>query len=479
MLAEFALALYVSYLAVATVFLVLENRSPQSTFAWLFLMVLAPGIGPVVYVLFGRGSSAFSHRKALRRQLGRSSLAKELAQVREAQEQVRDALSESDIAIYRRLPQLLWNSAEAPVTLGNRVEILQNGSEKYPRLLEDLRGARHLVHMEYYEWADDGLTREVLAILRERVRAGVKVRALYDAVGSFSMLTRGYVRDLRAAGVDVHPCSPIWRLHTISYRNHRKLVIIDGEIGYTGGLNLTDKHRTGPEGFSGWRDTHVRVCGDAVSSLQYTFALQWFNTTGELLADPALYPRGRQAGDVPIQVVNSGPDSQYSVIRQQYLAMISMARDHVYLQSPFCVLDETVLQVLCATAMSGVRVWVMIAPRGGEGPLAYRAGMTYARDLARAGVRVLLYQGAYFHCKTIAVDSVACSIGSANMDIRSFTINYETNLVIYDRETTRKLESAFLADIRQSQPFTAEAYERLPASRRLGDSVMRLFSPLL
>jgi cardiolipin synthase A/B len=476
---ELSWALYVSYLAAATVFLVLENRSPQSTFAWLFLMVLAPGVGPVVYFLFGRGSNAFSHRKALRRQLGRSGLSRALAALRDAQQEAWSTLSDSDIEIYRRLPQLLWNSSEAPVTMGNTVEILQNASEKYPRLLEDLRRAQRVIHMEYYEWADDALTREVLAILRERVAAGVTVRALYDPVGSFSMLSWQYLRELRAAGVQVHPYSPIWRLHTISYRNHRKLVIIDSEVGYTGGLNLTDKHLTGPAGFTGWRDTHARVTGDAVASLQYTFAVQWFNTTGELLGEPELYPRGRQPGTVPIQVVNSGPDSQYSVIRQLYLAMISMARDHVYVQSPFCVLDESVLQVLCAAAMSGVRVWVMIAPRGGEGPLAYRAGMTYARDLARAGVRVLLYEGAYFHCKTIAVDSVVCSIGSANMDIRSFTINYETNLVIYDRDTTKKLEAAFLADIRQSVPFTAEAYDRLPVYKRLGDSVMRLFSPLL
>lgn len=476
---ELSWALYVLYMVAATVFLALENRSPQSTFAWLFLMALAPGVGPIVYFLFGRGSNAFSHRKALRRQLGRTGLSKELEQVREAQEEARHELSDSDIEIYRRLPQLLWRSTEAPLTMGNHLDILQNASEKYPRLLDDLRHARTLIHLEYYEWADDSLTREVLVILRERIAAGVTVRALYDPVGSFSMLTRGYVRALREAGVQVHPYSPLWHLHTISYRNHRKLAIIDSEIGYTGGLNLTDKHLTGPAGFSGWRDTHARVTGDAVAMLQWTFALQWFNTTGELLADSALYPRGRRPGTVAIQVVNSGPDSRYSVIRQQYLSMIAMAHDHVYLQSPFCVLDESVLQVLCAAAMSGVRVWVMIAPRGGEGPFAYRAGMTYARDLAQAGVRVLLYQGAYFHCKTIAVDSVVCSIGSANMDIRSFTINYETNLVIYDRETTRRLESAFLADIRQCQPFMADAYDRLPAYKRLGDSVMRLFSPLL
>ena len=482
MLSDLSWALFVTYglyVGVATVFLVLENRSPQSTLAWLFFMVLAPGVGPVVYLLVGRGANAFSHRKALRRQLARTGLAKDFAQLRGAQGAAQHELSGSDIEIYRRLPRLLWTSAEAPLTMGNDLVILQNASEKYPRLLEDLRSARHHIYLEYYEWADDGLMREILGVLRDRVAAGVTVRALYDPVGSYSMLTRGYVRALSEAGVEVHPYSPIWQMHTISYRNHRKLVIIDGQIGYTGGLNLTVKHLTGPPGFSGWRDTHARLTGDAVAMLQWTFALQWFNTTGQLLTDSALYVRGRRPGGVPIQVVNSGPDSQFSVIRQQYIAMVSMARDHVYLQSPFCVLDESVLQVLYAAAMSGIRVWVMIAPRGGEGRLAYRAGMTYARDLARAGVRVLLYQGAYFHCKTIAVDSVVCSIGSANMDIRSFSINYETNLVIYDRDTTRRLESAFLADIRQCQPFTAEAYMRLPAYTRLGDSLMRLFSPVL
>jgi len=479
MFPELSWSVLAVYVTVATAFLVLENRTPQSTFAWLFLMVLLPGIGPVVYVMFGRGSEAFSHRHALRRQLARTGLRREIAALRDAQHDVRETLADSENDIYRRLPQLLWASTEAPLTLGNTVEILQNASQKYPRLLEELRRATRVIHMEYYEWADDRLTREVLEILTERIAAGVVVRALYDPVGSWSHLTWDYVRAMRAAGVQMHPYSPTWRLHTISYRNHRKIVIIDAAIGYAGGLNLTDKHLTGPEGFTGWRDTHARVTGDVVAVLQWTFALQWFNTTGELLADAELYPRGSQPGNVPIQLVNSGPDSQYRVIRQQYLAMIAMARDHVYIQSPFCVLDESVLQVLCASAMSGVRVWVMIAPRGGEGPLAYRAGMTYARDLSRAGVRVLLYKGAYFHPKTIAVDSVVCSIGSANMDIRSFTINYETNLVIYDRVVTRQLESAFLADIRQCQPFTAESYARLPLYKRFGDSMMRLVSPLL
>jgi cardiolipin synthase len=271
----------------------------------------------------------------------------------------------------------------------------------------------------------------------------------------------------------------VWNLHTISYRNHRKIAVIDGRIGYAGGLNLTEKHLTGPKGFNGWRDTHVRLEGDAVAVLQSVFATQWLNATGEALADPGFYPGLDRRGQVFVQVVSSGPDSQFRTIRQLYIAMIALAKEHVYIQSPFCVLDESLAEVLKAAALSGVDVRLMIAPAGAEGQLAYRAGMTYARDLARAGVTVLLYKGAYFHAKTIAVDSCACSIGSANMDVRSFAINYETNLVFYDGRVTRELEDDFLADVRRCETFSAERYDQRPFHARLGDSVMRLFSPLL
>jgi cardiolipin synthase A/B len=243
---------------------------------------------------------------------------------------------------------------------------------------------------------------------------------------------------------------------------------------------MTEKHLTGPKGFTGWRDTHSRVTGQAVTILQSVFATMWTNATGENLLTERYFPEVAAGdGGVPIQVVSAGPDSRWETIRQAYLAMIAHAHEHVFLQSPFLILDTSVAEAMKTAALAGLDVRVMIAPGGGEVSPAYRAGMTYAEDLARAGVQVLLYHGEYFHSKTVCVDSRICSIGSANIDIRSFSINYETNLVIYDAAVTRELESDFEADSRHCTPFSAEEYRTRAVSSRLVDSVMRLGSPLL
>jgi cardiolipin synthase A/B len=336
------------------------------------------------------------------------------------------------------------------------------------------------VHLLYYEWASDAFTTELGQLLAEKVQQGVQVRILYDPVGSFWMLSGRYVRGLRHAGIRMHPFSPLHHLHTLSFRNHRKIAIIDGRIGYSGGLNITGMHLTGPSGFTGWRDTHARVTGEAVPVLQSVFATMWHNTTGENLFEEQFFPEpDARRGHVPIQVVSAGPDSRWEAIRQSYLAMIALARHHVYLQSPFLILDTSVAEAMKTAALAGLDVRVMIAPGGAEFSPAYRAGRTYAADMARAGVKVLLFQGAYFHAKTVCVDSMLSSIGSANMDIRSFSINYETNLVIYDEAVTRELEADFEADEKQCVAFSAEEYAAQHRTARFIDSTLRLCSPLL
>lgn len=468
------------YALLTAVFLVRENRSPQSTFAWLFLMLVFPIGGLVVYTLFGRSWKAFSRQNQLRTLMEGTSLADRRTALLERQPGILEALSKSGVGDYGRLGHLLWASARAPITLVNQLTILQNASEKYPRLLEDMRAATESIHLVYYEWASDSFTEEVRRVLAEKVASGVEVRILYDPVGSLMMLSGEYVRRMRKAGIQMHPYSPLYLLHTISYRCHRKIAVIDGRIGYSGGLNMTETHLTGPQGFSGWRDTHARVSGEAAVTLQTVFLTMWFNTTGENLFEERYFPKLEgDSASLPIQVVSAGPDSQWKVIRQSYMAMIALARRHVYLQSPFLIVDAGVADVMKAAALSGIDVWVMIAPRGGEGQLAYRAGRTYARDLAEAGVRVLLYQGAYFHAKTVCVDSIICSIGSANMDPRSFSINYETNLVVYDQTVTRELEADFRADMQNCVDFSVAEYDEQPAMTRLLDSMMRLCSPLL
>ena len=473
-------ALLVTLYAIAVaVFLILENRSPQSTFAWLFLLILVPLGGIAIYALFGRGRHAFSRARVLRSLVEGSTLAGRSAALLEAQPAKLEALAERH-GEYARIATMLWATARSPLTFGNEVEVLQDATQKYPRLLEDIRAAKGCIHLLYYEWASDTFTEDLALLLEEKVRQGVRVRILYDPIGSWTMLSWSYVWAMRRRGVRMQPFSRWYQLHTLSYRNHRKIAVIDGRIGYSGGLNMTEKHLTGPKGFTGWRDTHARVEGEAVPILQTVFATMWHNTTGENLFDDDHFPEVQgSTRDLPIQVVSAGPDSKWEAIRQSYLAMIAVAEYHVYLQSPFLILDNSLAEVMKTAALAGIDVRLMIAPRGGELSPAYRAGMTYAADMARAGVKVLLYQGAYFHSKTVCVDSAVCSIGSANMDIRSFSINYETNLVIYDPDVTRELEQDFAADMEHCVEFSADEYEARNSASRFIDSTARLCSPLL
>jgi len=469
-----------AYALSVAVFLILENRSPQSTFAWLLLLLLFPLGGVVIYMMFGRNRHAFSRERKLTKLMEGTSLADRTGRVIAEQPAKVAALAETR-ADYGRLASLLWASAESPLTMGNHVEILQDAREKYPRLLSDIRDASQSIHLLYYEWASDRFTEGVGQLLAEKVKQGVDVRILYDPVGSFTMLRRRYVRTLLGAGVRMFPFAPLWQLHTLSYRNHRKVAVIDGRIGYSGGLNMTETHLKGPKGFTGWRDTHARISGEAVQILQTVFATMWHNTTGEnLFTESLLFPDVRDGERaVPVQVVNAGPDSRWEAIRQSYLTLIALADHHVYLQSPFLILDTSVAEALKTAALSGLEVKVMIAPGGAEYSPAYRASLTYAADMARAGVQVFLYQGAYFHAKTVCVDSDTCSIGSANMDIRSFSINYETNLVVYDEVLTRELEADFEADLKRCVTFSVEEYEARRRTARFIDSALRLCSPLL
>jgi cardiolipin synthase A/B len=469
----------IAYASSVTMFLALQNRSPQSTFAWTLLFVLFPPAGLLTYIMFGRGRHAFSRELTMAKLLERSTLADRAARLVAAQPAAISGLAGTQ-GEFARLAGMLWASGRSPLTMGNHLEILQNASEKYPRLLEDIHAASSSIHMLYYEWASDAFTEKVAELLREKVRSGVEVRILYDPVGSYFMLSRPYVEGLRRDGVRMQPFSSIYQLHTISYRSHRKLAILDGRVGFSGGLNMTEKHLTGPKGFTGWRDTHSRVTGEAVTILQSIFATMWTNATGEDVFAERYFPQMPSSqGGVPIQIVSAGPDSRWETIRQAYLGMIALTRHHVYLQSPFLILDASVAEALTTAALAGVDVRVMIAPGGGEVSPAYRAGMTYAADMARAGVQVLLYKGAYFHSKTICVDSRICSIGSANIDIRSFSINYETNLVVYDKGVTQQLEKDFVNDMEHCVLFSAAEYDAQRTSSRLFDSVMRLGSPLI
>jgi len=327
----------------------------------------------------------------------------------------------------------------------------------------------------------DEFTETLKEILLAKVREGVEVRILYDPLGSQN-ISRKYRKELRAGDIMIAPTSPPYQLHTISYRNHRKITVIDGVIAYTGGMNIGQEHIDGGEGFNFWRDTQVRVEGEASALLQAVFMVDWYNAVGENLFLPAYFPSAAiesAKGDLPVQILTSGPDSRWAAIQQLYTNMIITAEDHVYVQSPYFILDSSIAEALRSAAMSGVDVQVMISARPSGNRWPDWAGNTYFGDVIDAGVRIFLYEKGYLHAKTISIDSKICSIGSANIDIRSFSINYELNAVIYDERVAKELEQDFQRDLADCTEFDQREYEKRKILVRFRDSIARLVSPLL
>lgn len=469
------------YALVTTIFLISENRRPQSTLAWMLVLFFAPGLGLLVYFLFGRDRKAFSKQSSLLTQDLQSNKLSLLSDILSRQDE-QIARLECDSIARRKLMMLVRRNSHSALTTRNAVEILQNASSFYPSMIEDMKAARHSIHLQYFIWGADTFTQSLKDILAAKARDGVEVRLLYDPIGSLTHLRRSYIREMRAAGVRMVPTSPLYQLHTISYRNHRKITVIDGATGYTGGMNIGQEHLDGGKGFDSWRDTQLRIVGEGAAMLQTVFMIDWHNATNESLLSDKYFrrPAGEPAGlNVPLQILTSGPDSEWAAIRQLYSSMIVSAQRHVFIQSPFFIPDATIAEALKQAALAGVDVRLMLSARASGNPLPDWAGNTYVADVAAAGVRVFLYQKGYLHAKTISIDSEICSIGSANIDIRSFSINYEINAVLYDERFARELESDFERDLAECTEFDLAEYRKRGTVIRFRDSVARLLSPLL
>jgi len=476
--------LFVIYACAVLGFIMLDNRTPQSTFAWLFLMLTFPVLGLVVYVLFGRNYKAFSNEGKLARIGGLSSLygqvVKPLVEIQgEYAEIIRRKKPES---YHHKLLSLVTHNSPSLLTIYNQVEILQDVTEKYPRLLEDVRNAKSSINLLYYIWSEDEFTLQLKDALIERAKAGVKVHALADA--SCLNVSKQYLQDLRDAGVQIFPYKvfmKIGRLHTANYRSHRKIVVLDGKIGYIGGMNLDKEQLPGGNRLGSWRDTHLRIEGEAVYALQASLAVSWYNTTHEIFDAETYFPKTdlTKLPITPVQITMGGPDSQWKAMQQLYFFMIVNAKKKVQIQSPFFIPDESLLEAIKAVALSGVEVEIMCSKHGTAIELAHRASFTYLADVARSGAKIYMYNKGYFHSKTINVDSQMCAIGTANFDIRSFSINYEAMAVLYDTEISRELATDFENDLKFCEPLTWEDYQTYPLWRRLLNSATRLASPLL
>jgi cardiolipin synthase len=473
-----ALALYS---LVMTVFLISENRRPQTTLAWILVFVFVPVIGALIYIFFGRDRKAFSkERRLLRLDLEANALP--ILSPLLSRQDAEIARLEGESASHRKLMMLVRRNSYSALTTLNSVQIQQDAAEFYPSMIKDIESASHSIHLQYFIWAVDPFTEGLKQTLIEKARAGVEVRLLYDPIGSQAHVGRRYVRDMRAAGIHMASTSPPYQLHTISYRNHRKITVIDGMIGYTGGMNIGQEHLDGGEEFDSWRDTQVRLVGESAAVLQAVFMVDWYNAERENLFDAKYFPPDAtdpEEGDVPVQILTSGPDSEWAAIRQLYAFMIVSAQRHVFLQSPFFIPDATLAEALRTAALSGVDVKLMVSARPSGNRLPDWAGNTYIEEIVSSGVRVFLYEKGYLHAKTISIDSEICSIGSANIDIRSFSINYEINAVLYSKQLAKELEQDFERDLVHCTEFDPNEYQKRNVALRFRDSVARIISPLL
>ncbi len=473
--------LFAVYALLTGFFIILDNRRPQSTLAWMLALYALPGLGLLIYVLFGRDRKAFARQSRLLKQDLEANAKPLVTPILAGQDEAISRLGGENDS-YRKLLMLVRRSPESALTARNQVEILQNAETFYPRMLEDIQAARQSIYLQYYIWARDEFTDELKGILAGKAKAGVEVRLLYDPVGSQAHVGRAYVRDMQAEGIRMAPTSSLWRLHTISYRNHRKITVIDRRIGYLGGMNIGKEHLEGGRGFDLWRDTQLRIAGEGALILQTVFAVDWYNAVGENLFSPTRFPTGADdpaKGDVPAQILTSGPDSQWEAIRRLYFQMITTARHHVYLQSPYFIPDSSIAEAMKAAVLSGVDVWVMVTARPSGDPVPGWAANTFIMDVVEAGVKVFMYEKGYLHAKTISIDSEVCSIGSTNIDIRSFGLNYEINAVLYSKRLAGDLEEAFLRDLAFCTAFDPEDYQARNVALRFRDSAMRLISPLL
>ena len=464
-------------IVLATVFTVLyERRDPVRAVSWIAVVVLLPGIGLILFIFFGQN---YRKQKIFNR--------KEIKDLRQIEilsdKQVGriDDWQHPDIKSHAEIIKLLLNNSKSLLTLDNKVEILHNGANTFAAIKEALRGAKRSIHLEYYILEADALGNEIADILCERSRAGVEVRLLYDDVGSWS-LPRSYTRRLKAAGVELGKFMPVvfpWLTSKANYRNHRKVIVVDGMVGFTGGLNIADRYIKGTKR-GVWRDTHLKITGQAVRMLQMTFVTDWYFTTQRLLSDRSKYfpPIDLSVGRTAVQIALSGPDSPHAAIMQAFFSAVASAKHHIYISTPYFLPGEALLTAIKVASMSGVDVRIML-PMHSDSMLVHWASRSYFTELLEAKVNVYLYQKGFNHSKILSVDSSFCSIGSANMDERSFVDNFEITAMIYDEATTEELETAFLEDLKSSQKLTLLGWENRKVKDNFKEAAARLFSPLL
>lgn len=463
-------AIYVVSIISTIVVILSENRSPVKSLAWVTVLLMMPVLGIVLYFFFGRSlknTRMISRRN--RRKLRR----------KESFRRVKfSGLELSDASVQQiKLSKTLSGAIYYP---GNSARIFTNGKDMFDAQLLDIANARHYINVQYYIVSDDNIGTIFADALIKKAREGVKVRLIYDHVGSFKT-SNSFFKRLTDNGVEVYPFFKVAfpTLGTrINWRNHRKLTIIDGNIGYIGGMNVADRYVDGGKSFPLWRDTHLRIEGPAVGGLQYSFAVDWNFMGKPLIEDPADTAMTEPNGAADMQLLTSGPTSQWSNISFLFIKAIGNAKKRVFIQTPYFLPTEGILRSLQTAALAGVDVRIMM-PLHSDSQMLDAASHSYILECLQAGIKIYFFTAGMLHSKTLLVDYEFASVGSTNLDFRSFEHNFESNIQVYSKEFNEELSALFMADIASSVRVSQSEWKKRPFVKKAGESIIRLLSPIL
>ena len=447
-----------------------ENRNPVKTIAWCMVLIFMPFIGLLLYILFGMDNR---HRRQIKDE--------ELHALKGITEKIHNAeIIDSATVLHSNLAQMLNVANHAHLLKGNDVDIMTDFETMSDNLVRDIGSALHHINVLFFKFEDDCAGRKIADALIRKVKEGVEVRLIYDAVGNITVPRRFY-RYLKKHGVKARPFIRIYLpilSRDYNSRNHRKVVVIDGRIGYTGGMNIAQRYADGLK-WGIWRDTHIRITGPAVSELQTSFLTDWKFTKGDECRLEDMYPYNPPYGNSIMQIVTGGPMDQWNIMLQAYMTAIANAKDYAYIQSPYFIPPEPLMKVLQNAALSGVDVRIMIPYRGDKGILPPLASRSFIKDALIADIKIYLYKKGYMHAKTLVIDDNLVTIGSTNIDFRGFEQDFEINAFMYDEGLAAKQKSIFLDDQKDCEQILLEDWEKRPRLDKAKESFARIFSQVL
>lgn len=465
------IVLYVYTLISTISVLLLENRNPVKSLSWVLVLLFVPVLGLFFYLIFGQNlrKQKTISKKSLRLAAKRPHVAFDINLINS------DLMDNNQV----NLIKLLYTNSDAKAYPNNKIDILSEGKSTFDAMFEAIEQAKSHIHIEFFIFGNDKISNQMRELLITKAREGVRVRMIYDYWGSF-FLSRWYLQSLRESGVYLRPFLP-FRLRLgrskINYRNHRKLLIVDGEIGFTGGLNVADRYIFG-NSLGTWRDTFVRFEGTVVHGLQQLFLMDWYFVERKMITDSKYYPLPKTYEPNLVQIAISGPDTQWESIMQGISSAIMSATKYVYIHTPYFIPNDVIENCIHMSAMSGVDVRLMVPSRS-DSRLSDACTFSYLGRLLEAGVKVYRYKKGFLHSKAIVIDDFISIVGSANLDERSFNQNFEANAFIYDSKTSAELKRLFERDINNCEILTLDAWTNRKRRQKLKESFARLFSPLM